>query len=130
MSKGVNNFPREGEHSPVTKAMLDYMREARGKMNARLEYTVGGPAEARVHTNLHAQTEAAIANGQRKLDRAQDNIENDYVFAANNGRAKASFNHLQPTSHETIVRKVEVRTYVERQRSFVRNHSQSRDLGR
>jgi hypothetical protein len=130
MNKLVNNFPREGEHTTVTRDQLDYMRKARAKMNSRMDYTIGGLSEARVHTNLHAQNEAAITNGERALHRAHKNINNNYTFASNEGRAKASFNHPNVTQSQTIKRKTEVQTYVERRRTVVRTQSNTRDHSR
>ena len=126
----MNNFPREGEHSTVTRDMLDYIRKARAKSNARIDYTIGGPSETHVHSSLHAQNEAAITNGERALNRAHKNIDRNYAFAANNGRAKASFNHPVATQIQTTTRKVVVQTYVERQRSVIRAQEKARDHNR
>ncbi len=69
-----NNFPREGQHSPVTRAEINKLERERPALNAEMHYTIGGDVEASVHSNLNAEREAAITNGVKSLSKASGAI--------------------------------------------------------
>ncbi len=81
MTNKPNNFPREGQHSPVTRDALRAMENERPVLNCELHYTIGGGMEADVHSNVYAEREAAITNGSRRLNRASDTVQHGFTAA-------------------------------------------------
>lgn len=94
MNKTPNNFPREGQHNTITRDHLNALEAARSKPKQTLEYTIGGAAETRVHSNTEAEREYALNSGHRRFKEISDKLQNDHVFSANNGHSKGQFNKV------------------------------------
>lgn len=86
-----NNFPREGQHNTVTREHLDKLARDSAVPNQTLNYTIGGPAETYVHTNLDADRAARRARGEKILRESTAKLERDHCFARTQGWAKVSF---------------------------------------
>ncbi|MEM1159362.1 MAG: hypothetical protein AAGJ28_00375 [Pseudomonadota bacterium] len=78
MTRNPNNFPREGQHTPVTRAGLERLKAERPKRNTALDYTIGGTVEAVVHSSLDAEREAAITTGERRLADVSTGIRRNF----------------------------------------------------
>lgn len=81
MKQKPNNFPREGEHAPVTRNAVRKLERERPVHNAALHYTIGGDTEALVHSSVYAEREAAIAAGSRRLNQASNTVHEGFVAA-------------------------------------------------
>jgi len=88
-----NNFPREGMHSPVTQQAVKRLENERPVLNPERHYTIGGAAEATVHSSLYAEREAAITNGSRRLNHASDKVRTQ--FAAHKSDARTEYIRAQ-----------------------------------
>lgn len=88
-----NNFPREGMHSSVTREAVKRMERERPLLNSERHYTIGGEAEAIVHSNVYAEREAAITNGSRRLNHASDKVRAEFV--ATNPDARTEYIRAQ-----------------------------------
>lgn len=87
MSDKPNNFPREGQHSIVTRAALDRLARERPTLNAELHYTIGGSTEAVVHSNLAAEREGAMTRGERRLQSSSHAVNAEFRQPSGDARA-------------------------------------------
>lgn len=76
----------------VTKAELDQLRTNRPVRNQALHYTIGGPNEARVHSNVESERIGKLVRGDRRLQEALQQLRQDHAFASREGLSKAHFN--------------------------------------
>ncbi|MEM8570364.1 MAG: hypothetical protein AAGG56_05575 [Pseudomonadota bacterium] len=83
-----NNFPREGEHTPVTRDAVSKLERERPKFNSERHYTIGGEVETRVHSNANAEREAAITNGARRLNQATERVRTGFNAAKPDARTE------------------------------------------
>lgn len=86
--KHPNHFPREGQHSAVTKEAVEKLQSERPQLNHEVHYTIGGSVEARVYSNLAAEREAAITNGARRLNDASQQLRNGIETAQPDARTE------------------------------------------
>lgn len=77
----------------ITKAMLDQLRAERMRKNAQLDYTIGGPIQARVESNIEIEREKKIKQGENILQNALYEMEREQALSSHNGLVKAHFNH-------------------------------------
>lgn len=87
MSGKPNNFPREGQHTPVTRKAVDRMQAERPALNAELDYTIGGTVETQVHSKVNAEREAAITTGERVLQHASKTVRQEFRQLTGDTRA-------------------------------------------
>lgn len=107
MTRKPNNFPREGQHTPVTRAGLERLKAERPKRNAALDYTIGGTVEAVVHSSLDAEREAAITTGERRLADVSANVHRN--FPKPSGEARAAYVRAQQQAAARTPQPVRVR---------------------
>ena len=82
MTRKPNNFPREGEHNPVTRDHIAKLENERPTLNRELHYTIGGPVEAEVCSSVSMEHESAILQGWRLLTLASGQLHSDHRAAA------------------------------------------------
>ena len=92
MSDQPNNFPREGQHNPVTREALDTLEGQRSTPEAELNYTIGGATETIVHSNLESQRVYALNTGYRRFEDVSNDLETQHALTKNEGHAKEQFN--------------------------------------
>lgn len=100
----INNFPRDGQHQPVTRAYLDELFQSRSVPNAKLEYTIGGMRETLVHSSLEADRQSQLVRGERILKTASQELQNNYAFKSLEGHAKGDFKTAAKKEHPSINR--------------------------
>lgn len=86
-----NNFPREGQHNPVTRDAVKTLERERPKLNEQRHYTIDGGVEAEVHSSVNAEREAAITTGARRLSQTSQQI-------------RKGFNAAKPTARTEYIR--------------------------
>lgn len=87
MTRRPNNFPREGDHQPVTREAVTRLEADRPKLNAKLHYTIGGTVETVVHSNANAEREAAITAGARALQQSSERLREAFKHPEGDKRA-------------------------------------------
>jgi hypothetical protein len=78
----------------VTQSQLEQLRAQRSAPDPSPALTPGGSLEQQVHTQTHMQREQTIADGERSLHDALEQLRNNYAFASPDGLAQAHFNHV------------------------------------
>lgn len=86
--KGTNNFPREGNHTTVTREAVKRLERERPTLNPELHYTIGGVVETSVHSNANAERQAAITAGSRRLNQASDKMHHGFEAAKPSARTE------------------------------------------
>ncbi len=76
----------------VTQEMLEQLRANRAQPNARLEYNIDGATHTHVVSNVEAERERKILQGENTLQEALHNMRREQSFASRDGLAKANFN--------------------------------------
>ena len=87
MTDKPNNFPREGQHNPVTRDAVDRIAATRPTLNVARHYTIEGEVEVAVHSNLNAEREAAITTGERRLATASQALRQGFQKPGNDARS-------------------------------------------
>ncbi len=83
-----NNFPREGQHRPVTRDAVRRLEHERPRHNVERHYTIGGTVEAVVHSTANAEREAAITYGSRRLNHSSRAFRKGFESARPNARTE------------------------------------------
>lgn len=83
-----NNFPNEGQHTPVTRAAVKKLERERPALNSEVHYTIGGDVETVVHSSANAEREGAIARGARRLNQSSDSLHGGFVAAEPDARTE------------------------------------------
>lgn len=91
MSDKPNNFPRDGDHSTVTRDHIETLKANRSAPQQSLDYTIGGTTETSVHKAVESGRVYAINQGERLLQEASQRVQTAHAFAVNKGRAKADY---------------------------------------
>ncbi|MDM3871832.1 hypothetical protein QSV34_10770 [Porticoccus sp. W117] len=74
----------------ITKDQLELLERPLQK-NEELRYTIGGPVEAAVHSNLENERTGKLNQGHKAMNGAAHSLEQNMAFKAREGFAKAQF---------------------------------------
>ena len=91
-----NNFPREGQHSPVTVDHLKALETDRTP-NQALDYTIGGTIETEVHTTLNAERTYAKTRGYQIMEQASETLRDNHEHAS---RRRLTHEHMAAVRRE------------------------------
>lgn len=119
MKLRLNNFPREGQHQPVTAQRVSQLERERPPLNPTLDYTIGGTTEGTVHTSVAADREYTINRGHRILNQASQNVRADQMAARDEHSA-----HMAQLKARAMVR-----LQFERAQSQTTTQSNGQDMG-
>lgn len=109
-----NNFPRQGEDTPVTRDYLEQLKANRPIPNESLDYTIGGNAETVVHSSLEAERNYAITRGERILKNSSDDFDHNFTFKSLEGRSKAQFDNAREQQKAAYIKKQQDYSFVDR----------------
>jgi len=74
----------------ITKDELERLKQPSHK-NAEVRYTIGGPIEAAVHSNVESERIGAFQLGHRTMHKAVEEFRNEMMFKTRDGQARAQF---------------------------------------
>ena len=103
----------------ITKDELERLKQPSNK-NAEMRYTIGGPLEAAVHSNVEAERIGKLQRGLHAMHKAVAEFRNEMTFKTREGQARAQFlnNNVPPPQDLAIA-----------QNTWQQNHMQAHEAG-
>ncbi|MEQ8694295.1 MAG: hypothetical protein RIC85_03085 [Gammaproteobacteria bacterium] len=109
----------------ITRQALAQLEARRPTMNLEKHYTIDGPVEAAVHSNVESERIGRLNRGHRTLNNASTDLQTNLALNANRGLPTAQFGQAAPSTTPTHTPDFEA-LKVKTQRQMAREQTQER----